>query len=87
MTVEARGWTADSDTLKGVAAVHKSLTQRLVIRHRYTGRDRDEVDAYLAHRLRLAGCELPLSQAPAVEALFQCARGLPCQTNRIAHYA
>ena len=53
MTVEARGWTADSDT----------------------------------HCLRLAGCELPLFQAPAVEALFQSALGLPRQINRIAHYA
>ena len=37
--------------------------------------------------LRLAGCELPLFEAPAVEALFQSARGLPRQINRIAHYA
>ena len=39
------------------------------------------------HRLRLAGCELPLFEPPAVEALFQSARGLPRQINRIAHYA
>ena len=41
----------------------------------------------LAHRLRLAGCELPLFEPPAVEALFQASRGLPRQINRIAHYA
>ena len=68
-------------------AVHESLSQRLVVRHHLTGLDRDEVDAYLEHRLRLAGCELPLFEAPAVEALFQGARGLPRQINRIAHYA
>ena len=68
-------------------AVHESLSQRLVVRHHLTGLDRDEVDAYLKHRLRLAGCELPLFEAPAVEALFQGARGLPRQINRIAHYA
>ncbi len=62
-------------------------SQRLVVRHHLTGLDRDEVDAYLKHRLRLAGCELPLFEAPAVEALFQSARGLPRQINRIAHYA
>ena len=68
-------------------AMHESLAQRLVVRHHLAGLDRDEVDAYVGHRLRLAGCELPLFEAPAVEALFQSARGLPRQINRIAHYA
>ena len=49
--------------------------------------DRDELNAYLAHRLRLAGCELPLFEPPAVEALSQSTRGLPRLINRIAHYA
>ncbi len=68
-------------------AVHESLAQRLVVRHHLTGLERDEVDAYVRHRLRLAGCELPLFEAPAIEALFQATRGLPRQINRIAHYA
>jgi len=68
-------------------AVHESLSQRLVVRHHLSGLDRDEVDAYIKHRLRLSGCELPLFEEPAVEALFQSARGLPRQINRIAHYA
>ena len=68
-------------------AVHESLSQRLVVRHHLTGLDRDEVHAYIKHRLRLSGCELPLFEEPAVEALFQSARGLPRQINRIAHYA
>ena len=42
---------------------------------------------YLAHRLRLAGCEHLLFEPPAVEALAQSARGLPRLVNRIAHYA
>ena len=41
-------------------AVHESLSQRLVVRHHLTGLEPDEVDAYLTHRLRLAGYELPL---------------------------
>ena len=68
-------------------AVHESLSQRLVVRHHLTGLDRDELDAYLTHRLRLAGCEIPLFDPPAIEALFQSARGLPRLINRIAHYA
>ena len=57
------------------------------MRHHLTGLERDEGDAYLTHRLRLAGCELPLFEPPAAEALCQGARGLPRYTNRIAHYA
>ena len=68
-------------------AVHESLSQRLVVRHHLTGLDRDELDAYLTHRLQLAGCEIPLFEPPAIEALFQSARGLPRLVNRIAHYA
>ena len=42
---------------------------------------------YLSHRLRLAGCGLPLFEPHAIEALFQSARGMPRLINRIAHYA
>ena len=57
------------------------------MRHHLAGIEREELDAYLAHRLRLAGCELPLFEPPAVEALAHSARGLPRRINRIAHYA
>ena len=40
-------------------AVHESLSQRLVVRHHLAGLDRSELDAYLTHRLHLAGCEHP----------------------------
>ena len=68
-------------------AVHESLSQRLVVRHPLAGIDREELHASLAHRLRLAGCELPLFDPPAVEALAHSARGLPRLIHRIAHYA
>ena len=68
-------------------AVHESLSQRLVVRHHLNGLDRSELDHYLTHRLRLAGCETPLFEPPAVEALSQSTRGLPRLVNRIAHYA
>ena len=68
-------------------ACHESLAQRLVVRHHLAGLDRAELDDYLAHRLRLAGCEYPLFEPPAVEALAHSARGLPRLINRIAHYA
>ena len=68
-------------------AVHESLAQRIVVRHHLAGLTREEVPEYLTHRLRLAGCELPLFEPPAVEALFQATQGMPRKLNRLAHYA
>jgi type II secretory pathway predicted ATPase ExeA len=68
-------------------AVHESLAQRIVVRHHLGGLTRDELPDYLTHRLRLAGCELPLFETPAVEALFQATQGMPRKVNRLAHYA
>jgi general secretion pathway protein A len=65
-------------------AVHESFAQRIVVRHHLTG---EELPAYLTHRLRLAGCELPLFEPPAVEALFQATQGMPRKGNHLAHYA
>ena len=68
-------------------AVHESLAQRLIVQHHLRGLQHEELEHYLAHRLRLAGCEVPLFEAPAAEALFQGSRGMPRLVNRIAHYA
>ena len=67
--------------------VHESLDQRIVVRHHLAGLARDELPAYLAHRLRLAGTELPVFSPPAIEALYQATNGMPRKINRIAHYA
>lgn len=67
--------------------MHESLAQRIVVRYHLAGLARDELPAYLTHRLRLAGCELPVFDAPAVEALFQATQGMPRKVNRLAHYA
>jgi type II secretory pathway predicted ATPase ExeA len=68
-------------------AVHESLAQRIVVRHHLAGLGRDELPEYLTHRLRRVGCELPLFEPPAVEALFQATQGMPRKVNRLAHYA
>ena len=68
-------------------AVHESLAQRIVVRHHLSGLTREELPHYLTHRLRLAGCELPLFEPPAVEAIFQATHGMPRKVNRLAHYA
>lgn len=68
-------------------AVHESLAQRIVVRYHLGGLSREELGDYLTHRLRLAGCELPLFEPAAVEALFQASQGLPRKIARLAHYA
>ena len=69
-------------------AVHESLAQRLVIRHHLTGLARDEIEAYVRHRLALAGApDIPIFDANAIEAMFQSAQGLPRKVNQIAHLA
>jgi len=68
-------------------AVHESLAQRIVVRYHLAGLTREELPAYLTHRLQLAGCALPLFEPAAVEALFQATQGLPRKINRAAHYA
>ena len=68
-------------------AVHESLAQRIVVRYHFSGLSREELPAYLTHRLRLAGCELMLFEPPAIEALFQATQGIPRKLNLLAHYA
>lgn len=64
-----------------------ALAQRVVVRAHVRGIGREELGPYLEHRLRLAGCELPLFEAPSVEAIFQASNALPRRVNLLAHHA
>ncbi len=68
-------------------SVHESLDQRIVMRYQLGALTRKELPEYLVHRLRAAGCELPLFDQGAIEALFQATQALPRKVNRLAHYA
>jgi type II secretory pathway predicted ATPase ExeA len=68
-------------------AVHEALAQRIVVRYHMGPLTRDELPVYLAHRLRLAGTELPLFEPAAEEAVFQATSGLPRKVNGLAHHA
>ncbi len=68
-------------------AAHEALSQRVVVRHHVGGLARDELPAYLAHLLHLAGIDVPLFEPPALEAVFQATNGLPRKVNLLAHYA
>jgi general secretion pathway protein A len=62
-------------------AVHEALAQRIVIRHHMAALTREELSAYLAHRLRLASAEHALFEPAAEEALFQATGG--CRARSI----
>lgn len=64
-----------------------ALAQRIVVRAHVRGIAREELGPYLEHRLRLAGCELPLFEPPTVEAIFQASNALPRRVNLLAHHA
>ena len=64
-----------------------ALAQRVVVRAHVRGIGRDELGPYREHRLRLAGCELPLFEPSSVEAIFQASNALPRRVNLLAHHA
>jgi general secretion pathway protein A len=67
-------------------AVHEALAQRVVVRYHVLPLTREELPAYLAHRLRLAGADVPLFDPSAEEALYQATSGLPRKINLLAHH-
>jgi len=68
-------------------AVHEALNQRIIVRHYLTGLGYDEMVAYVTHRLRLAGSELPIFEPAALLALHQATAGLVRKVNNLAHHA
>ncbi|MCB9661873.1 MAG: ExeA family protein [Sandaracinaceae bacterium] len=64
-----------------------ALAQRIVVRAHMRGLSRAETTAYFEHHLRLAGCNHPVFEAPAIEAIYQATSGLPRRTNLLAHHA
>ena len=69
------------------AAHHEAFAQRVVVRYHLASLRCEELEPYLAHALRLAGCEAPLFEPAAGQALFQTSHGLPPQVSSLAHYA
>jgi MSHA biogenesis protein MshM len=64
----------------------RQLRQRISFQHDLTGLDEDEVGAYFAHRLRVAGYTGPeLLRPSARRDLFKASRGVPRLVNILAH--
>jgi MSHA biogenesis protein MshM len=66
----------------------RQLRQRITFQHRLSGLREEEVGAYVAHRLAVAGYNRePLFGAGAVSALHRGCRGVPRVANILAHKA
>ncbi len=66
----------------------RQLRQRITFEYRMKALERDEVEAYVAHRLRVAGCvRLPALGAGALRCLHRASRGVPRLINILMHKA
>jgi len=64
----------------------RQLLQRITFHHRLGGLQEDEVGAYIAHRLAVAGySSQPLFSDAAIGALHRASRGVPRLANILAH--
>jgi general secretion pathway protein A len=63
------------------------LAQRVALRTRLGSFDRDATEAYVKHRLRLAGAQRMLFDADAVDAIHRLSRGIPRVINTLADNA
>jgi len=66
---------------------YAALKQRISFAYHLTGLQQDEIEPYLLHRLKLAGCEKSLFTDEAVRLLFNFSKGLPRVVNTMAHEA
>ena len=63
------------------------LAQRITVRYHLRGLDREQTEAYLLHRLKLAGVDRPLFASEAVEALHTNTVGVMRKIDGLAHDA
>ena len=65
----------------------EAFAQRVGVAYHLGALERDEVDAYLRHRLAVAGRRAPLFTADAVEVIHARSGGLPRRVNQLAQNA
>ncbi len=63
---------------------YKALQQRIGMQYHIGPLNREETEAYVLHRLHVAGRETPLFESEAIELLFQYSGGIPRRINIIA---
>lgn len=63
------------------------LAQRITMRYHLRGLDRQQTEAYVLHRLRLAGVDRALFATDAMEALHTASGGVMRRIDGLAHHA
>jgi type II secretory pathway predicted ATPase ExeA len=64
----------------------RDFTQQITIRCHIEPLTPGEVSAYVHHRLKIAGCDQPLFDPPALERIFQFSSGYPCLINNLCDH-
>jgi len=62
---------------------HEALRQRIAVHYHLEGLSRSELDDYIAHQLKAAGCSQPLFDDTARQALHQATKGIPRKVNKL----
>ncbi len=66
----------------------RQIRQRISFHYRLSGLGREEIDSYLAHRMRIAGhTGGRIFRQPAVRLIYSATRGVPRLVNIVAHKA
>jgi MSHA biogenesis protein MshM len=78
---------AGAPALDAALAAEAGLAHRVDFRGRLAALDRDDSDAYLAHRVGLAGGDPAILAPDALEAVHRLGRGLPGLIHRLADNA
>ncbi len=63
---------------------HEALRQRIAVHYHLEGLSRSELDDYIAHQLKAAGCTQPVFDDTARQALYQATKGIPRKVNKLA---
>jgi type II secretory pathway predicted ATPase ExeA len=65
--------------------IHEPLRQRLVMNYNLEGLSKEEGNAYISQKLKGAGCDQPVFDTNAIEAILNSANGVPRLINKICN--
>ena len=66
---------------------NRELSERVTFRHALGALTKEETAAYIAHRLKIAGCEREIFTPEAIEEIFYYSQGVPSLINKACDVA
>lgn len=66
-------------------SVHEPLRQRIVMNYNLEGLSKEEGRTYIHEKLKSAGCNQPIFQEDAMEAILNAADGIPRMINKLCN--